>query len=169
MGVRELSGLDAEVLEVIQRRRRARRGAESTEAEGAFDWETFFSRSGSHGWGYFHERELLGTVFLRPDPRQPLHTVCLGLWVEEAHRGKGLGRCLTLRAIDFAETEAYQLIKLWVAETNLPACRLYKNLGFAPTGRLRAISQDPFLHLQQYALSLQTVGTRRNSVLAVPL
>lgn len=144
-----------------------RREPESSAAEGTYDWAGFFAKAGSHGWGFFHEEVLLGTIFLRPDPRQPLHTLLSGLWVDETHRGSGLGRRLTLQAIDFAETEAFQVVKLWVAETNHPACLLYGSLGFSPTGRLRAVSRDPFLHLQQYALYLHPVSSGRE-LLSLP-
>lgn len=160
MGIRELSLEDAGALETVRlQRQRMRRDPEHPAGEESRDWTRFFSRSGSHGWGYFREGILLGTVFLRPDPRQPIHSLLSGLWVDERQRRRGLGRHLSVKAIQFAEMEAYQVIKLWVTETNHPACLLYASLGFHPTGRLRAVPHDPFVHLQQYSRQLNRTRT----------
>ncbi len=53
------------------------------------------------------------------------------LFVEEAARGSGLGRAMTLFAIQHAaSTRTSRRIELDVNEANVPALKLYESLGF---------------------------------------
>ena len=69
--------------------------------------------------------------------RVGLHRCELGLGVERAHRGHGLGRRLVQTAIDFARTaESLAWIDLRVFAHNALARALYASLGFREVGVL---------------------------------
>ncbi|MEM6884284.1 MAG: GNAT family N-acetyltransferase [Verrucomicrobiota bacterium] len=123
------------------------------------DWAEFFSRAGNRGWGAYLDEQLIGTIFLQPDPRHPTHVVLRSLWVDEGYRGQGYGQALVEFALDFADAECYRMVKLWVSELNTSAASLYRHMDFVPTGRLRASAHDPFQHLQQFVLDLRQEST----------
>ena len=50
--------------------------------------------------------------------------------VDESQRGKGIGRELTLFAIDFAKSNGYKAIELTSRPSRIAANHLYRNLGF---------------------------------------
>jgi ribosomal protein S18 acetylase RimI-like enzyme len=50
--------------------------------------------------------------------------------VDESQRGKGVGRELTLFAIDFAKSKGYKAIELTSRPSRIAANQLYQNLGF---------------------------------------
>lgn len=57
------------------------------------------------------------------------------VWIEdvvvnESQRGKGIGRALTLFAIDFAKSKGYKAIELTSRPSRMAANQLYRNLGF---------------------------------------
>jgi ribosomal protein S18 acetylase RimI-like enzyme len=57
------------------------------------------------------------------------------LYVRDAARGSGLGRALTLAALDRARARGCRRVELDVNTENGPALRLYESLGFT-TGKL---------------------------------
>ena len=50
--------------------------------------------------------------------------------VDESQRGKGVGKELTLFAIDYAKSKGYKAIELTSRPSRIAANRLYHNLGF---------------------------------------
>jgi ribosomal protein S18 acetylase RimI-like enzyme len=50
--------------------------------------------------------------------------------VDESQRGKGIGRALTLFAIDFAKSKGYKAIELTSRPSRIAANQLYRNMGF---------------------------------------
>jgi ribosomal protein S18 acetylase RimI-like enzyme len=160
MVVRELALGDARAIENV-RQFRAREAAAAHSPMASYDWTQFFSQSGHHAWGMLDDGLLVGTLFLMPDPRHPNHVFIQGLWVAELHRGQGIGHQLLQAAVSYADAECYRMVKLWVAENNLTAKTLYRELDFRPTGRLRAAAYDPFHHMQQFVLDLrhETAGS----------
>jgi ribosomal protein S18 acetylase RimI-like enzyme len=50
--------------------------------------------------------------------------------VDESQRGKGIGRELTLFAIDFAKSKGYKALELTSRPSRIAANQLYRNLGF---------------------------------------
>ncbi|WP_196138946.1 GNAT family N-acetyltransferase [Aliikangiella sp. G2MR2-5] len=76
--------------------------------------------------------EIIGHVDLRAysEPNSE-HRVLLGMGVKRDHRGKGLGKALMEFAIDWARScDFLEWLDLYVISTNLPALKLYRNLGF---------------------------------------
>lgn len=75
----------------------------------------------------------VGMVALRFLDAQPARRAELKrLWVRPAHRGHGLGRALTLTAIDEARVKGYVAICLDTLERMSSARAMYISLGFRP-------------------------------------
>ena len=55
-----------------------------------------------------------------------------GLHVSPAHRGRGIGRWLTVEALRIAAAAGASLTYLQVEPDNAPAQHLYRGLGLAP-------------------------------------
>lgn len=64
------------------------------------------------------------------------HRAELGVSVDSAFWGLGIGRALTQSIIDCARTAGYAQLELTVVGDNAPAIALYKSLGFREFGRL---------------------------------
>ncbi len=58
----------------------------------------------------------------------------LNLCVRPSRQGCGLGRRLLSRLVEVAEGHRAEKMLLEVRPTNVPACRLYRSLGFAEIG-----------------------------------
>lgn len=54
------------------------------------------------------------------------------IWVDEPHRGLGIGRALTKRLLSEARSRAVRRVSLSVDRSNLRAKMLYMDLGFRP-------------------------------------
>lgn len=65
-----------------------------------------------------------------------MHRAELGMGIERAHRGLGLGPCLLDTAIAWARAEGLAWIELGVFAQNPRAARLYRRFGFAEIGRI---------------------------------
>lgn len=66
-----------------------------------------------------------------------LHRCELGIGIERAHRGRGLGRRLMQHAIDLArQAESLDWLDLKVFAHNAPARALYRSLGFIEVGTI---------------------------------
>lgn len=150
MGIRELTTTDlGELTRLAEKSVNRRRGGAMP------DWRALIEDPGRCGWAGVVDGAIVGTVFLQPDSVHSGHAVLGGLWVAEPQRGQGIAHGLVSHALAHADAEAYQCVKLWVAESNEAACQLYQDLRFRPTGRLRTSLHDPFGHLCQYVLYLR--------------
>lgn len=63
------------------------------------------------------------------------HRAELGISVEKAFWGLGIGKALTLASIECAKTAGYRQLELEVVADNKNAVALYKNIGFVEYGR----------------------------------
>jgi len=84
-------------------------------------------------------RQLLGALSAERDGRAKIRHIAhiVGMMVDEAAQGRGLGRTLLQSALALlAQDEALQLITLSVTRSNTPARRLYEGCGFVRYGRL---------------------------------
>jgi GNAT superfamily N-acetyltransferase len=71
----------------------------------------------------------------------------ISMWVHPEVRGQGVGDLLVRAVLDWAQDHAYREVRLWVAEGNAPAERLYARNEFARTGKSQpARSEDPSRH-----------------------
>ena len=66
-----------------------------------------------------------------------------GMWVAPPARGRGLGRALVEAVTDWARVRAFGRLRLTVSDAAAAAERLYRGLGFAPTGLERRWSPTP--------------------------
>lgn len=64
--------------------------------------------------------------------REPGWGDVVAMWVDPAHRGRGLGRRLLRTVVAAVQAEGLQ-VRLWVADGN-PARHLYERAGFVATG-----------------------------------
>lgn len=88
-------------------------------------------------WGAIDGDRIVGHVDLTGGHLySALHRARLGVGVERAQRGKGLGSALLAVALRWAKSEPdLAWIDLSVFEHNVKARRLYEKLGFRETGR----------------------------------
>jgi [ribosomal protein S18]-alanine N-acetyltransferase len=75
--------------------------------------------------------------------------------VDDQTRRSGIGSSLVRRLVQEALTAGASSIILEVRESNLPALRLYENIGFRSEGRRKSYYQDPVEDALLYRLSLQ--------------
>jgi GNAT superfamily N-acetyltransferase len=57
------------------------------------------------------------------------------LWVDPRYRDQGVGSALIEAVVEWAESQGFGQVLLWVTEVNRNAERLYVHHGFARTGR----------------------------------
>ncbi|MQY24261.1 GNAT family N-acetyltransferase [Nocardia macrotermitis] len=65
--------------------------------------------------------------------------VLVSMFVESAARGTGVSRELIEAVANWARAEGHSELRLWVLDGNTPAEKLYRRMGFAPTGVARNI------------------------------
>ena len=66
------------------------------------------------------------------------HACSLGLYIDKAWRGRGVGRAMMTHAMNWIIAgDVLKRIMLLVYETNIPAIRLYESFGFEVEGRRR--------------------------------
>ncbi|HVS49223.1 MAG TPA: GNAT family N-acetyltransferase [Candidatus Dormibacteraeota bacterium] len=58
------------------------------------------------------------------------------LWVDPRFRGQGVGTALIDAVMEWARSEQFDQVLLWVTEVNETAARLYEHHGFTRTGRV---------------------------------
>lgn len=76
-------------------------------------------------------------------PRYPTNARVIELWALNVHPSlwrQGIGRALTLRAVDTASSLGFQTVELWCIHGNSPARAAYESCGFSLTGQERASS-----------------------------
>ncbi len=86
--------------------------------------------------------QVVGTIGLGVNPRpRRRHAADLGMAVDEAFQGQGIGSALLAAAVDLADRWLnIHRIELTVMSANAHAIRLYERHGFAIEGRLRDFS-----------------------------
>ncbi len=92
-------------------------------------WQRWFVAVDTHG-------QIVGHLDLRGDRlRSANHRCTLGIGIERAYRGQGVGRQLIQQAIDFARAQPQLVwLELWVFGNNFPAIALYQRMGFETVG-----------------------------------
>lgn len=78
--------------------------------------------------------QLTGTVGVGQF-EQPDEAIIWGMWVDPAHRRRGVAQRLLDAAIDWAREQEYRSVMLHVTDGNDAAHRLYVDAGFAGTER----------------------------------
>ena len=72
----------------------------------------------------------LGSVFALADPNDPDGGSLGGMWVDSDERKSGVGMALCQIVIEWAARCDFRRLRLWVADGETPAHRLYRKAGF---------------------------------------
>jgi len=102
-----------------------------------FTFETITERLKQKNIFYFvalSERHTVGFVDI--EIQQDGNAKILGLAVLKELQGKGIGKKLLQKALDFAKSKNCPRVFLFVADDNPPALRLYEEFGFQKKGVL---------------------------------
>ena len=78
----------------------------------------------------------------------------VAMWVEPAWRGRDTASKLVRSVIDWAGSEGSERLRLWVADGNESARRLYEGQGFEVTGGRKPMPSDPALYRYEMVLAL---------------
>jgi predicted N-acetyltransferase YhbS len=71
----------------------------------------------------------------------------VGMFVDRAKRGKGVGKELVKAVVAWARSQGATSLYLWVTATNSPAIALYERSGFARTAETQPLPHSP-AHLE---------------------
>jgi RimJ/RimL family protein N-acetyltransferase len=94
--------------------------------------------SGARSTGEIDTAEPIGWVTMRGSDRKRLaHQCTLGISVDRAHRGRGVGRALMAAAIAWARDAQLARIELRVMTRHTAAIALYEAMGFVHEGTVR--------------------------------
>jgi GNAT superfamily N-acetyltransferase len=69
----------------------------------------------------------------------------IAMWVHPTRRGTGAAELLVEAVADWAREQGAARLRLWVVEGNDRAERVYRRLGFAPTGAAQPVPGNPSL------------------------
>lgn len=69
----------------------------------------------------------------------------VGMFVEPEARGREVGASLVQSIAAWAQGRGATQLHLWVTATNEPALRLYRRVGFRPTGSTQPLDHTPSL------------------------
>lgn len=94
------------------------------------DRAVFLAEVGSHRVGL--------AAGIRAD--QPEDAELISMWVAPAWRGRGVGHRLVEAVLEWAAGEGFRGVRLWVADGNPRAERLYARHGFARTGAVQPMA-----------------------------
>ena len=118
-------------------------------ALGTENWERW--------WVLPCDEEIVGHVDLsHTGLPQCHHRTRLGIGLEGAHRGAGHGRRLMSAALDWARAQPeLDWVELGVFADNLPAQKLYEDLGFQVTGRTDDLFRRRGVSIDDIQMSLR--------------
>lgn len=99
--------------------------------------------------------QLAGELSLRPvAPRRALqHVAVLGMSVDAAWRGRGIGSTLLTEAVAWAPRTGFTRIELNVYVRNAAAIRLYERFGFEREGRRRRFIREGDTYLDDLVMA----------------
>ncbi|XOV84127.1 MAG: GNAT family N-acetyltransferase [bacterium] len=73
----------------------------------------------------------------------------ISMWVAPEMRGRLVGDLLISAVVDWARASGFKQLLLDVADTNLAAIKLYKRMGFVPTGVVGSLP-PPREHIKEH-------------------
>lgn len=66
----------------------------------------------------------------------------VSVWVDPDHRRSGVAAALLETVTDWARGRGAKRLHLWVTETNEPARKLYRRVGFIETGEMAPVREE---------------------------
>ena len=78
----------------------------------------------------------------------------VAMWVDPGWRGHEAASKLVSLVVDWATAEGSQRLRLWVAEGNEAARRIYERQGFQATGARRPMPSNPLVYREEMVLHL---------------
>lgn len=90
------------------------------------------------------------------DEHAPRTMHLIAMWVDPAHRGKGIGRDLTDAVLTWARGADADDVTLWVVDGNAGARSLYEQAGFVATGESQPLPSNPSLVEHRMVFDLET-------------
>jgi ribosomal protein S18 acetylase RimI-like enzyme len=86
-----------------------------------------------------HDSQFVGLVWGWIDPEQSDVAHVIQMWVAPEARGQGYGSRLMERILEWARSSAVQSVYLRVTLGDTSAARLYRRLGFEPSGEMEPL------------------------------
>jgi len=78
----------------------------------------------------------------------------VAMWVDPAWRGRNTASKLLISVVDWAASDGGKRLRLWVAEGNESARRLYEGRGFEVTGGRAPMPSNPAVYRNEMVLVL---------------
>ena len=78
-----------------------------------------------------------------------LQAYICNVYVLDEYRGKHLSECMIEKAIEICRSKGFKTICLHVSESNIPAVKTYKKLGFVFTDGFRGTDREMILRLKR--------------------
>jgi RimJ/RimL family protein N-acetyltransferase len=98
---------------------------------------------------------LVATATGLADPEEPADVrLLVGMWINQAHRGRGLVDRLTAEVADWARRDGGRMLRLDVSVGNQVARAAYLRNGFRPTGERAPMPGRPNILEEAMTLSL---------------
>lgn len=100
----------------------------------------------------FDDEESIGVVygFNKGEKRGGLG----GLWIDPNYRKRGFATTLINKVITWAKNEELERLTLWNTEGHEGSEKLYRKIGFQPTGRKKPLELNPSVHIEEFELPL---------------
>lgn len=112
--------------------------------EQRFDDDEWRRRVGANAWFLaWTEARVVGVAVGIDDPDAVDARHLVGMWVEPAHRGRGVADDLVAAVTAWAVEDGAVALALWVVDHNPRARRFYERLGFVATGERGPLPSDP--------------------------
>ncbi|WP_440974483.1 GNAT family N-acetyltransferase [Pseudomonas koreensis] len=96
----------------------------------------------------------VGLVWAKISPADTSLAHIYQMWVAPDFRGRGVGRALLGRVIEWARERGAQAVHLGVTVSDTPAMKLYLAQGFICSGPVEALREGSLLQVQPMALRL---------------
>ncbi len=88
---------------------------------------------------------LVGLATGTVEDEEPGHASLISMWVDPAHRGRGIGTELVEAVAGWARSRSIDTLLLWVVRANAPAVSLYLDCGFEAAGPEQPLPHSPDL------------------------